>query len=102
MVSYSLQARKDLNDLMSGLLDWRKIILTEEFVMSYIDDIIDICDSLDTQLYHANTVYPLHKHYGSKVYKYKRNPNTTWYIIYNLDRYGNVFVRKIISNYLTI
>lgn len=60
-----------------------------------------VCDSPDMKIYHANTVYPVHKLYGSKVYTYKRNRQTTWYIIYNLDRHGNVFINKIMSNYQT-
>jgi hypothetical protein len=102
MVYYNPEARSDLEQIRIGLLQWEKIVLTIEFVQAYMDSIKTVCNKLDTLSYHANTVYPIHKRYGSKVYKYKRNPNTTWNIIYNLDRYGNVFVEKIISNYLTI
>jgi hypothetical protein len=37
-----------------------------------------------------------------KVHRYRRNPNTTWYIIYDIDRDNNICINKIISNYLTI
>jgi hypothetical protein len=101
MVYINEVARKDLYNILVGLANWEKHPLELEHAEEYVDDITDICYTLDSQLYHANTVYPIHKCYGSKVYKYKRNPNTTWYIIYNLDKYDNVFVNKIISNHLT-
>jgi hypothetical protein len=102
MVFYDASVRSDFDKIRTGLLNWRKVILTEAFVINYIRDIRNICDRLDTKFYHANTVYPIHKLYGSKVHAYKRNQQTTWYIIYNLDRYGNVFINKIMSNYQTI
>jgi len=39
--------------------------------------------------------------YGKYVHRYKRNRRTLWYFIY--DKIGeNVFINKIISNYVTI
>jgi len=102
MVYYSEQADNDLDDILEGLLTWRKHLLTREFCHDYISDIIDICDSLDTKKFHLNTLYETHRRYGKKVFKYFRNKNTTWYIIYDLDEMNNIFVNKIINNYLTI
>jgi len=102
MVYYSKQADTDLDDILDGLLAWRKIELTREFCLNYISDIIDVCDSLDTKTVHINAVYETHKRFGNKVYKYSRNRSTTWYIIYNTDLYNNVYINKIISNHLTI
>jgi len=45
MVYYSIQADKDLDDVLEGLLTWRKHILTREFCLNYVSDIIDVCDS---------------------------------------------------------
>jgi hypothetical protein len=101
MVFYNAGVRSDFNEIRTGLLNWKKVTLTEEYVMNYIRDIRNVCDSLDTKFYHANTVYPIHKIYGSKVHTYKRTSHTTWYIIYNLDRHDNVFINKIMSNYQT-
>jgi len=102
MVYYSKQADDDLDDILEGLYTWRKYTLTREFCLSYVSDIIDICDSLDTKNVHYSTFYETHKRYGDKVYKYSRNKNTTWYIIYNIDSFNNIYINKIISNYLTI
>ena len=102
MVFYSTQADNDLDEILDGLLTWRKHTLTREFCLSYISDLVDVCDSLDTKIIHFNTVYETHKLYGEKVHKYARNRNTTWYIIYDIDSSNNVFINKIISNYLTI
>lgn len=101
MVYYSYPAKMDLSNILTGLMEWPKHPLETEHALQYVDDIFAVCDSLDMKIYHANTVYPVHKLYGSKVYTYKRNRQTTWYIIYNLDRHGNVFINKIMSNYQT-
>ena len=102
MVFYSTQADNDLDEILDGLLTWRKHTLTREFCLSYISDLVDVCDSLDTKVIHFNTTYEAHRLYGEKVHKYVRNKNTTWYIIYDIDLYDNVFINKIISNYLTV
>jgi hypothetical protein len=102
MVYYSEQADNDLDDILEGLLSWRRYALTREFCHNYISDIIDVCNGLDTKVYHTNAVYNIHKRYGAKVYKYSRNKNTVWYIIYNIDAFNNIFVNKIMNNYLTI
>jgi hypothetical protein len=102
MVYYSKQADSDLDDILNGLLTWQKHTLTREFCLNYLSDIIDICDSLDTQIHHSDTLYETHKRYGKKVHKYMRNKNTVWYVIYDIDFYNNIYINKIISNYLTI
>jgi len=102
MVYYSNQADSDLDNILEGLLTWQKCMLTREFCLNYISDIIDVCDSLDTKTIHLNASYETHKCYGKKIYKYVRNKNTTWYIIYDIDTNNNVYINKIISNYLTV
>ncbi|MDR3328693.1 MAG: hypothetical protein LBS63_01110 [Prevotellaceae bacterium] len=102
MVFYSRQADNDLDNLLEGLLTWQKIALSRKFCMDYVARIINICDSLSAKAYHANAMYETHKQYGKKVHKYLHNKNTTWYIIYDIDAFGNIFINKIISNYLTI
>jgi len=102
MVFYSKQAENDLEDILEGLLNWRKITLSREFCLDYVSDIIDVCDSLDTITSHFKTVYETHKRYGENVHKYFRNKTTTWYIIYNRSLPCNIFIEKIISNHLTV
>jgi hypothetical protein len=102
MVFVSLQAKIDLDNIVIGLLDWKKIELTIPEVMQYVDDISDICYKLDTLSYHRPIKYEEHSKYGEYFYSYKRNRNTTWYIIYDIDLYKHIYVNKIISNYQTI
>ena len=102
MVYYSKQADDDLDGILEGLLTWPKCVLTREFCLKYLSDIIDCCDSLSTITFHFNAVYETHKRYGKKVFKYARNKSTSWYIIYDVDGNNNIFINKIISNYQTI
>jgi hypothetical protein len=47
-----------------------------------------------------NQNFHVTKKYGNYVYKYRRNPKTTWYIIYTMkDR--DIYINKIISNHIT-
>jgi hypothetical protein len=101
MVFINKQAKVDLDNIVIGLLEWNKISLTISEVMQYVDDIVDICYLLDTAIYHHKAKYITHLKYGAYAYPYKRNKNTTWYIIYNIDSFGNLFVNKIINNHLT-
>jgi hypothetical protein len=101
MVYYSNQAKIDLSNILIGLMEWPKHPLETKHALQYVDDIYAICDNLDMKTYHADTLYSIHKFHGSKIHAYKRNQQTIWYIIYDLDRHGNVFINKIMSNYQT-
>jgi len=102
MVYYSNNARIDLRNIFDGLLTWSKHQLEYNHVVLYHNDILDICNSLDSKSVHFNTRYTTHKRYGEKVHTYRRSKQTIWYIIYNLDQHGNVYIQKILSNYSTI
>ncbi len=101
MVIYSSRAIDDLTNILYGLRNWTKHFVSDEQAIRYVDDISDICDHLDTKSFHFNARFIFHKRYGEKVYTYRRNKNTIWYIIYNLDQHGNVYIQRIISNYNT-
>jgi len=105
MVYFKHQVRIDLKVIFDSLLTWetnnQQRILTYETVVSYHNDMLDICENLDTLSYHRKAIYRLHKQYGTYIYQYKRNSRTSWYIIYN--KLGeDVYIEKIINNYKTV
>ena len=102
MVFYSNKAQEDLKNIFDGLLTWTKHQLEYNHVVIYYNDIIDNCKLLDSKTIHFNTRYTIHKRYGEKVHTYRRSKQTIWYIIYNIDGYGNVYIQRIISNHTTI
>jgi mRNA-degrading endonuclease YafQ of YafQ-DinJ toxin-antitoxin module len=102
MVFISDQARIDLDNIVVGLLKWKKIKLSLSEVLGYTDAIVTVCNSLDTLNHHFLASYKDHKKYGTYVHTYKRSRSTTWYIVYDFDFDKDIFVNKIISNYLTI
>ena len=102
MVFISKLAKIDLDNLVVGLLEWEKVELTVEEVMQYVDDIVEICYELDAAVYHHDATYEEHIKYGTYSYPYKRSKRTTWYIIYEINRENNIFVNRIISNYMTV
>jgi methyl coenzyme M reductase subunit D len=102
MVFISQQAKVDLDNIVIGLLEWEKIELTVSEVMQYVDDIVDVCYQLGSSFHHHKATYNDHLKYGTYSYPYKRNKQTTWYIIYDINIQNNILVNKIISNYKTI
>jgi hypothetical protein len=102
MVYYSAIAQNDLIEIFWGLITWKKHPLEYEHAASYLDDIYEICNKLDQKHYHDNVLYPMHKRIGDKVHKYRRNKNTTWYIIYDYDELNNIVnIKQIIPNHTT-
>ena len=102
MVYYSEQAEDDLYNILVGLANREKHPLKIEHALSYYDDVRTVCDDLDKTTHHLLTRYVIHKAFGTYVYKYIRNKNTTWYIIYDYDKQNNiVFIQHITSNHMT-
>lgn len=96
------QAVEDLKNIFTGLINWKKGALEIEHALQYVDDIEKQCYSIGSKTYHSKAKHPTHKLFGDKVFVYRRNPSTDWYIIYTIDKATNIFITKIISNYLTI
>jgi len=102
MVFISRTASNDLRKILLGLINWKKVILDREYCINYVSEIIKVCRSIDHLSIHLNSEYSAHKKFGQKVYKYKRNRNTTWYIIYDYDKPNNiVYIKHINSNHTT-
>jgi len=102
MVLFSNKANQDLDDIYEGLLNWKIFQLERSFVIEYVVDIVDACATIDQTFFHADVQYPEHKEFGKKVFKYSRNSNTTWYIIYDFDKASNtVYIQHITSNHTT-
>jgi hypothetical protein len=101
MVFISKQAYYDLEVIFVGLLKWKKHELSIKFADEYIDKIIEHCYNLDTISYHSKASLPSHTRHGSNIYRYRYNKQTTWYIVYDMDGFGNFYVNKIISNHIS-
>ena len=100
MVIYNNTAIDYLTSILYGLKHWKKYELTEEHILNYVDDITDSCDKLDRKTFHFNNKFSKYKKYGEKIHNYKRNKQTQWYVFYNIDRHGNIFINHIISNHI--
>jgi len=102
MVVYSPSASQDLIDILYGLLTWNKHELTIEHSEKYVDEIVEIIDSIDKRTIHRNCFYDVHLKFGEKCYLYKRNDRTQWYFIYEWDKINKIaYINKIISNHIT-
>lgn len=99
MVYYSEEFETDLEQILRGLLTWKKHELEYQHVISYRNDLKNECISLEFKGHHFNAVYLNHKQFGKHVHRYQRNKNTTWYIVYNKDEYRNIYIQRIFSNH---
>ena len=103
MVYYSKIAQNDLIEIFWGLLTWEKHPLEYDHVSSYLDVLQDMRNKLDKLSYHSKAQFQIHKQFGEIVYKYRRNKNTTWYIIYDYDETKNlVFIKHIMPNHTSL
>ena len=103
MVYFSVQAEQDLSDIVVGLLLWKKVSISEEEALGYIDDIYLVAHTIPDIAYHQRCTYLMHQQHGEYQLKYKRNNRTTWYIIYDIDPIsGYILINKIISNHITV
>ncbi|GHU78684.1 hypothetical protein FACS1894145_1250 [Bacteroidia bacterium] len=102
MVYYNPSALEDYSNILYGLLTWPKHPLEPEHAKQYMHDIDKICHSLNGLLFHQKATYDIHKRYGCYIYMYRRNRNTSWYIIYNKDLSNNIFIERIMNNYMTV
>lgn len=94
--------KQDLIDLLFGLLTWNKHELNIEHAERYVDEIADVIDSICKKTVHRNCVYQSHMLYGEKVYIYRRNNHTTWYVIYDwVKAHRTAYVNKIMNNHIT-
>ena len=91
----------EMQNIFQALIHWEKGAMEEEYAHKYIEDILSEIYLIPEKFYHANTTFASHKQFGKKVHKYRRNANTMWYIIYNIDSYKNIYINKIFSNHLT-
>lgn len=102
MVYLNSRAEDDLFGILVGLLTWEKHLIEYEHAESYVNDIKNECLSIDKLNYHINCRYTDHKNYGQKVHQYRRSKNTSWYIIYNIDRTNKiVYIEHIMQNQTT-
>lgn len=79
MVFYNQTADDDLtNNILIGLISWKKHPLEREHAIEYVQDIVAACNTLDTKSIHFNATYKLHRRYGKKVHRYRRGGTTQW------------------------
>ena len=106
MVFFSETALDDIERIFVGLLEWHtkdngQPLMTFTEVWNYRDDLFNVGNTLDTLPYDTKAQYEMHKRYGQYIYRYDRNRRTQWYFIYDKTS-KDVFINKIISNYLTV
>ena len=102
MVYIKKRASNDLARLIIKLMKYKEHPLTEEEANDYVNKIVSECYAISNLPVRSLTVYTVHKKFGKYVYRYDKHSLIQWYIIYDFDKYGNILVKKIISNNQTV
>ena len=103
MVYYSERAENDLYNILVGLANWEKHPLEYDHVTSYLDELQEVCNRLDQLNYHSKAKFQTHRQFGDFAYMYRRNRNTTWYIIYDYDEITKfVYIKHIMPNHTSL
>ena len=98
MVYLKKRAVNDLFRLLVRLLQWKKYPHTYTQADAYITDIEKKCYELETLTHREKTKFLTHIRFGKYVYRYDKHANIQWYLIYDIDKKGNIIVKKIMSN----
>jgi len=100
MVYLKKRASNDLARLIIRLMKPAVsfVPLTREQAHDYVDQIVEKCYGLADTAIRTKTTYEDHKKFGKYVFRFDKHSHIQWYIIYDLDKYGNVVVKKIMSN----
>jgi hypothetical protein len=104
MIVFSQQSGADLEDCLDALMFPKyknRPPLTFEEAHDYVDEIVEFVYSISEKATHTNCIFDTHKKYGEKVVRYERNKYTQYYIIYNVDVAGNIYVERIMTNHIT-
>ena len=102
MIYIKKRASNDLARLIIKLMKYKNHPLTREEAIDYVDKIKSECYTLANLPIRSKTIYFTHKKFGQYVHRYNKHSNIQWYIIYDFDKYGNILIKKIISNNETI
>jgi hypothetical protein len=87
---------------MIKLIKNKKHPLVRIEALNYIRQIKEKCYELEKLKVRKKAVYLTHKKFGEYVYRYDKHNLIQWYIIYDLDKYENILIKKIISNNQTV
>lgn len=118
MVLYKKRADNDLKRLLTILFKWNPDkkakfpLLSYGEAISYVTDLRYQIETIIPSLnVHLRPTHSDHFKYGSYVASYTRKATsksigkvelkTVWYFIYDIDKYGNFLIKKIINNHFT-
>jgi hypothetical protein len=100
-VFLSKQAVQDLKTIFQGLISWSKGALELPHALRYVNEIENACYALGNKPIHLRSRFLVHQHFGTYVFRFRRNRQTTWYIVYDIAPNGTILVNKILSNHTT-
>ncbi|GHT50621.1 hypothetical protein FACS189440_18360 [Bacteroidia bacterium] len=99
------KALYDLDDCLDALMFPKynnRPPFSYEEAIDYRDNVMAFAFALRDKVLHTDCKYEIHKMYGEKVARYERNKNTQYYIIYNIDTIGDIFIERIMTNHITL
>jgi flavin-binding protein dodecin len=99
MIYFKKRANNNLYRLVLKLIGLKGKPHSLDEAIAYMLDIKNACQTIETLTYHRNTTRAEHVKFGKKVHAYKRNFQTTWYIIYDIADNQDIIIKKILCNH---
>ena len=98
MIYVKKRATNDLTRLVIRLVNYKDFPLTEDEAIEYVDKIVKEFDSLEKSVVRTKSSYDHHIKHGKYVWRYDKHYRIQWFIIYDIDKYENIVIKKILSN----
>ena len=92
------RASNNLKKIFERLITQKRYNLSRSEALAYVDELKNVCYSLIFLDYHHSATRTEHCKFGQKVYIYKRNWQTEWYFIYDIDQFDNIIIKRIMCN----
>ena len=92
------RAVNNIKNIFTRLVLGKSFVLPYGEAQAYVNDIEDECYAIEKCSFHYNAVRAEHYKFGQKVHTYKRNEQTEWYFIYDIDKHDNIIVKRIMCN----
>lgn len=98
MIYVKKRATNDLVKLVIILMNNKKFPLTRDEAKEYVDMIVAEFPFIEKSIVRTKSSYDHHIKHGQYVWRYDKHDCIQWFIIYDMDKYENIIIKKIISN----
>jgi len=98
MIYVKKRASNDLKQIAQKLKNNKKYPLLHDEAKEYIYMIAAQFTVIEKSIVRTKSSYAHHIKHGKYVWRYDKHDRIQWFIIYDIDKYENILIKKILSN----